>query len=133
MFLTNISFITLFLCWNFCNIMKIKNIPHVRNSSKIHWKNHRGQIDINTLPHKYMIVHLLDLAQAPQRKGDGVRLLLWAQTSPRSEVMWSCKWVPHKENNNHNTYQTSCFIVIEISTPAMWRPLLTYIKKKSYI
>jgi len=45
--------------------------------------------------HKYMTTHFPGLVQALLKKSDRVKLVLWTQTSPLSEMMQSCKCFPH--------------------------------------
>lgn len=95
-------------CWIAVRLQIKYPVLHCRNNSKIQFQNCR-KIHPNTQIHDNSLT-------CPGRActsiiSGGIKLFLWSQTSPLSEMVWSCKWFPlwhyvtrdnYKEKVNHN-------------------------------
>ena len=65
-----------------------QNIADACNSSSINMGNHLFNWYINN-------TEIHDRSPCLAIKTGGVKLILWAETSPLSEMVWSCKYFPH--------------------------------------
>ena len=81
----------------------LKFIPHRQKSCKVQSKSDRNRKIDTTNTNIHGRSHSW-LGTGTSMKSDEVKLFLWAQISPLSEMKRSCKYIPHESKISTLTY-----------------------------